>query len=128
MKRDPSAESPGDLPFDPDAFERLFEAEDAHFWFCSRNAVIRTVVRQLVRGLPTGYRALEIGCGTGNVLRVLRDTCVGGRVDNSARTANVNALKSSPLEPPFDDDADQMDDGLTKVRRLSERPAITKVA
>lgn len=30
--------------------------------------------------LPPGYKVLEVGCGTGNVLQVLQQTCQGGKV------------------------------------------------
>jgi len=38
------------------------------------------LVSQITAGLATGYRVLEIGCGTGNVLRVLEQTCRRGTV------------------------------------------------
>jgi len=38
------------------------------------------VVAQLTKDLPDGYRVLEVGCGTGNVLRALEQTCTRGTV------------------------------------------------
>jgi SAM-dependent methyltransferase len=61
-------------------FDDLFAAEDRHFWFRNRNAVLRAQVERIVRTLPNGYRVLEVGCGTGYVLRMLEQTCTRGEV------------------------------------------------
>jgi SAM-dependent methyltransferase len=66
--------------YDPTYFALLFAIEDRHFWFRTRNRVIATFVSQITASLAPGYRVLEIGCGTGNVLRVLEQTCRGGMV------------------------------------------------
>lgn len=64
--------------YNPEYFERLIAVEDRHFWFCARNSVIRRLAAQAVAGLAPGYRVLEVGCGTGNVLRHLQTACGGG--------------------------------------------------
>jgi SAM-dependent methyltransferase len=61
----------------------LLAAEDRHFWFSARNHVIGEVMRTLVSSLTPGYRVLEVGCGTGNVLRVLEKVCGCGAVVGS---------------------------------------------
>ena len=66
--------------FNPDFFESLFASEDRHFWFQARNRVIAALVRQLTSAWPPGYRVLEVGCGTGNTLRVLESVCTNGLV------------------------------------------------
>jgi SAM-dependent methyltransferase len=66
--------------YDPVYFKRLAAIEDEHFWFRSRNVAITEVVRSLITGWPPGYKVLEVGCGTGNVLRALERTCVDGTV------------------------------------------------
>lgn len=66
--------------YDAQFFPLLFEVEDRHFWFRVRNQVIRTLVQQMVTPLPKGYRVLEVGCGTGNVLRHLEQVCTDGLV------------------------------------------------
>jgi len=66
--------------YDRSHFALLFQVEDRHFWFRARNQVIATVVKRLTANLPRGYRVLEIGCGTGNVLRVLERVCISGTV------------------------------------------------
>jgi SAM-dependent methyltransferase len=65
------------------AFAELFAAEDRHFWFRGRNRVIAAAVRRAVRDFEPGYRALEVGCGTGYVLRMLEQECRGGTVTGS---------------------------------------------
>lgn len=69
--------------YDPVFFNRLASVEDEHFWFRTRNRVIRDLVEQTVGKFPQGYQVLEIGCGTGNVLRVLSAACSQGRVIGS---------------------------------------------
>jgi 2-polyprenyl-3-methyl-5-hydroxy-6-metoxy-1,4-benzoquinol methylase len=66
--------------YDPAFFARLFAVEDRHFWFRVRNLVIERLVRQVIARLPDGYRVLEVGCGTGNVLRMLDAVCTRGTV------------------------------------------------
>lgn len=66
--------------YDSRWFAPLADIEDRHFWFRARNQVISAVVKQLTFDLPRGYRVLELGCGTGNVLRELDQLCTGGTV------------------------------------------------
>src|SRR5438552_6027281 len=77
------ATSPSDAPhesYSADCFAPLFAVEDRHFWFRARNQVIAAALGGVVAGLAPGYRVLEAGCGTGNVLRVLRQSCTRGSV------------------------------------------------
>ena len=64
--------------YDPAYFQPLFRAEDGHFWFRARNRIIQTLVGQIVSKLPQGYRMLDLGCGTGGVLRALEPVCRDG--------------------------------------------------
>jgi SAM-dependent methyltransferase len=66
--------------YDPHFFEKLFAVEDRHFWFRSRNRVLAGVLRRLEAAMADGYRVLEVGCGTGNVLRVVEQICNRGLV------------------------------------------------
>lgn len=63
-------------PDDDLLFRELVAAEDRHFWFVARNKIIGAVLRRATRSLPAGFRTLEIGCGSGNVLRLLEK--IGG--------------------------------------------------
>jgi methylase of polypeptide subunit release factors len=67
--------SPGG--YDPSFFARLAAVEDEHFWFRARNELILRTVARLAASLPCHARIAEIGCGTGNVLRWLRQACPG---------------------------------------------------
>ena len=53
---------------DPKAFDQLAELEAGHFWFVARNQLI---VRLADKFFPDARRFLEIGCGTGFVLRAI---------------------------------------------------------
>jgi SAM-dependent methyltransferase len=66
--------------YDPAFFERLARIEDEHFWFRARNRLIFRLATKIASELPPGYLVLEVGCGTGNVLRVLRKACPNGVV------------------------------------------------
>lgn len=66
--------------YDPAYFDLLFQVEESHFWFRARNSVIAMLSERLTVDLPASYRMLEIGCGTGNVLRRLERVCTGGVV------------------------------------------------
>ena len=66
--------------YDPAYFATLYAIEDRHFWFRARNKVVAALVAQIAARLATGYRVLEIGCGSGNVLRVLERACPRGVV------------------------------------------------
>jgi SAM-dependent methyltransferase len=66
--------------YDPTFFGALFATEDKHFWFRARNRVIAILVRQITADRDRGCRILEVGCGTGNVLRVLEQACAYGTV------------------------------------------------
>src|SRR5207245_1305048 len=62
------AESYKDYP--KEIYTALAKIEERHFWFRSRNSVIRQLVTKYVLGSGV-RRFLEIGCGTGYVLKML---------------------------------------------------------
>ena len=81
--RSPAGAAPGldiEKSYDPYFFSRLAEIEDRHFWFRARRQVIESLIAQIAFSLPPGYRVLEVGCGTGSVLRVLESVCRRGVV------------------------------------------------
>ena len=66
--------------YDPEFFAKLADVESRHFWFRTRNQVITTLMQQFAKDWPDGYRVLEVGCGTGNVLQALEKACPRGVV------------------------------------------------
>ncbi len=54
--------------FDPNTFDELARLEATHFWFVARN---RLIVGLASRFFPRAQRFLEIGCGTGFVLKAM---------------------------------------------------------
>ena len=101
--------------YNPDDFEKLRPIEDTHFWFVSRNNVLTAALAMVATKVaPTGA-VLEIGCGTGNTLRVIREvlprvTLVGmdafhaGLLHAKHRTAAsvVEArIEQMPFRKPF---------------------------
>ena len=95
--------------YDPKFFSELARIENKHFWFRTRNRVIATLTEQITRNLPDGYRVLEVGCGTGNVLRALEQACPRGIVIGMdlfaeglafARTRTSCPLVQGNLEQP----------------------------
>ncbi len=53
------------------AFETLYKAEEKHFWFIGRNEVINIIINRFIKQNKK-IHFLEIGCGNGNVLRLLK--------------------------------------------------------
>ena len=99
----------------PQHFAAIAAAERRHFWFRARNRVLHTVLAPIGARLPAGARVLEIGCGTGNTLRVLERACpaalvVGmdlfaeglhyARRDSHARLLQGRA-EAAPFRTPF---------------------------
>lgn len=70
--------------FDPKAFDELAKVETGHFWFSARNQLIVGLARKF---FPDARRFLEIGCGTGFVLRAM------------AESRNWDRLAGSELHP-----------------------------
>ncbi len=83
MRQKSNELKPGHASYDPVFFDRLVAVENKHFWFRSRDQVIRKLIQQTVVKFQPGYRVLEIGCGTGNVLNVMRKACSQGFVVGS---------------------------------------------
>lgn len=58
-------------PFDPSAYTGLLEREGRHFWFRARKRLVGELLRQIAPRLGRGFRAVEAGCGNGDLLGIL---------------------------------------------------------
>lgn len=95
--------------FDEASFQHLPQVEEKSFWFRSRNALIVWALRKY---FPGAQSMLEVGCGTGFVLRGVRDAfphmrLVGGELFEAGlaiaalRVPDAELLELDARELPF---------------------------
>lgn len=101
--------------YNPAWYEELVRLEGRHFWFRARNRLIAWLAR---RHIPSNAAFLEIGCGTGYVLQMLRQefphwriiasevlahafSFAARRVDSSVQFQQIDA-RSLPYRSEFD--------------------------
>jgi SAM-dependent methyltransferase len=78
----------GNTDYDPKHFEILMNFEERSFWFSARN---RLILWALSRFFPDTRSLMEIGVGTGFVMRAMRDALPGARL--SASDAYIEGLR-----------------------------------
>ncbi len=100
--------------FDDAAFDHLPELEERSFWFRARNELIAWA---MARYFPGAGSMLEVGCGTGFVLRHLRGALprvrlVGGELSEAGlttarrRVADAELYQMDARRIPFEDEFD----------------------
>ncbi|HWQ92265.1 MAG TPA: methyltransferase domain-containing protein [Clostridia bacterium] len=97
--------------YDAAWFEVLAKVEERHFWFRARNNVIAAAMEPLGLELGSNARVLEVGCGNGNVLPVLRKIFPRGRLvgmdlfqeglNYSRRRCECELVEGDVLHAPF---------------------------
>jgi SAM-dependent methyltransferase len=85
--------------FSPEYFADLATFEDGHFWFESRNRLLMWALQQY---FPTMRSALEVGCGTGFVLKAMAErftqvTFAGSEVFREGLTFAAQRAPSAEL-------------------------------
>ncbi len=103
--------------FDCSHFKKLYDLEENSFWFRSRNRIISILVNRFVNKKIDG-KFLEIGCGTGFVLKGLlelglqnikivgSDIYLEGLKYTQARLNNIDLIQLDALKIPFENEFD----------------------
>jgi SAM-dependent methyltransferase len=62
----------GGFTLDPNEYQTMFDLENNYWWFVGRRAIVQSMLSQLTSGLYTSPHILDVGCGTGGNLTLLR--------------------------------------------------------
>jgi len=100
--------------YDPAIYAELASLEDRHFWFRARNRLIVHCARKY---FPRAQSLLEVGCGTGQVLRALAAAFPGARLHGSElfleglafardRAPGAQLMQMDATNIPFEDEFD----------------------
>jgi SAM-dependent methyltransferase len=74
-------------------FDRMAELDQDHWWFLARRRILKALIRRVVRP-PEKARILEVGCGTGHNLAMLKSF---GKVEASELDRCARALANKRL-------------------------------
>jgi len=74
-------------------FDRMAELDQHHWWFLARRRILEILIDRIVQ-LPKKARILEVGCGTGHNLSMLKRF---GKVEASELDPSARALASKRL-------------------------------
>ena len=77
-------------------YDRMAELDEVHWWYRARREILATLIRRRLR-LPRDARILEIGCGTGHNVLMLRNF---GEVDAVEIDEAARAMASERLGKP----------------------------
>lgn len=92
-------------------YDRMAEVDGEHWWFVARRKIIATLIEQQVRP-PADARILEVGCGTGSNIPLLRQY---GRIEAIEPDDAARALAADrtgvPIQGGLLPDGVTLDDG-----------------
>lgn len=103
------------IDYPADAFKMLFEIEDKNFWFVNRNEIILNLFKKYLG--KEENKVLEIGSGTGYVLKGLNDTFISYNLYGSEihlegikfaknRLPNIEFIQMDATNMPFENEFD----------------------
>jgi ubiquinone/menaquinone biosynthesis C-methylase UbiE len=106
-------------------YRRMFEIEDAYWWFVGKRAIVKRLLRRFAR-LSAQSVVLDAGCGTGATLAELSDICRTVGVDYEElplsfcrRRSIPNVCRADVTQLPF---ADQSLDAIICTDLLEHLP------
>ena len=74
-------------------FDRMAELDQDHWWFLARRRILKALIQRVIRP-PKKARILEVGCGTGHNLAMLKEF---GRVEASELDRCARAVANKRL-------------------------------
>jgi SAM-dependent methyltransferase len=85
-------------------FDRMIELDQHHWWFLARRRILKALIRRVVKP-PKKARILEVGCGTGHNLAMLKKfgTVEASELDPSARALSTKRLGREVKEATLPD-------------------------
>jgi SAM-dependent methyltransferase len=93
-------------------YERMAEIDGDHWWFSARRKIIGSLIRKQINP-PANARILEVGCGTGSNIELLRQFGVVEAIepDDGARALAI-ARTGAPIQGGLLPDGVKLEDGV----------------
>lgn len=93
----------------PEAYVEMSETESNHWWFAGRRTILESIIKNL--NIPENAQILEVGCGTGGNLMMLKKYGDVSAIEMDAKARSIAQAKASsnidirygccPSEVPF---------------------------